>query len=144
MDGFKCPFGRAIVADHGYDEMPQVTRSAQDVAVPLAPHNRQGCLDDGQRSQYVGFIKQSDFIGGRFLNGPDEGVTGIIDNYIEGPEMCMCSIYRCFCLRRLRYIQRQRQYPVTVFFPEVDETFHITGGGGHAVAALQGGFRPYP
>jgi hypothetical protein len=102
------------------------------VVLPAAPHG----------AKHVGFVQRPQFVQASFLNGADQRVAGVIEHDIEPAEVRMGLRYGRLHLRRLGYVQLQRQHASPVGGSQVGDAGELAGRGDYLIAALQGGLRP--
>jgi hypothetical protein len=80
---------------------------------------------------------------GQFLDEAELAVAGIVDDDVEAAEVVVGLFDRGEIGGAIVDVEGERQQCVAVFGGEVVEGGHVTGGGGHLVAAFERSDRPF-
>ncbi len=101
---------------------------------------RQRGLNDPERTEHVGLQLIAQLLLGQLLDRTELGVPGVVHDDVEPAEVLPGPLDGLDDGGLVGHLQLQREHGVTVGADQVIEVLDVAGGGGHLVAARQGGF----
>ena len=113
------------------------------MAAALLAQERQRGLGDPQRAEQVGLDLVARLLLGELLDHAELAVAGVVDDDVEAPEVLVGRLTASKSASRSVTSSASASSASPYFSLEVVERARVTRRGGHAVAALQRGGRPF-